>query len=81
MENGEATNPKTPEVAVEVEANQLVAPAKVADPPANAADVPEAKPAAPTLWAPEISYVAPWFFRQIENVLEFYLKEEVSDIS
>ena len=37
MENGEATNPKTPEVAVEVEANQLVAPAKVADPPANAA--------------------------------------------
>lgn len=49
MENGEATNPKTPEVAVEVEANQLVAPAKVADPPANAAVVPEAKPAAPTL--------------------------------
>ena len=49
MENGEATNPKTPEVAVEVEVNQLVAPAKVADPPAKAAVVPEAKPAAPTL--------------------------------
>ena len=49
MENGEATNPKTPEVAVEVEANQLVAPAKVADPPDTAAVVPEAKPAAPIL--------------------------------
>ena len=49
MAIGEANNPTTPDVAVEAVANQLVAPANVADPPAMAAVVPEANPAAPTL--------------------------------
>ena len=49
MANGEANMPKTTDVAVEVVANQLVAPAKVADPPATATVVPEANPAAPML--------------------------------
>ena len=49
MANGEANMPKTPDVAEELVANQLVAPANVADPPAIAAVVPEANPAAPML--------------------------------